>query len=226
MKLLIVEDDLRVSEYLEQSLSRENYSVTVCHSVSDLETLLELRDSEIELVILDRMLGREDGASAIKKIKSKFPKSGILVLSSLDMASEKARILDMGADDYLAKPFSLDELSARLRLVQRRRNAPSEDSTFRQLGDLSINLRTQQVMVKKLKIDLTKKEFQVLCLLIENPGRVFTRFQLLDQVWQIETLGESNVVESTIKNIRKKLEEAECAAKIESKRNVGYWIEA
>lgn len=226
MKLLIVEDDLRVSEYLEQSLTRENYSVTVCKTVGELETYLELKEADVELVILDRMLGREDGATTIKKIKTKFPEAGILILSSLDMASEKARILDMGADDYLAKPFSLDELSARLRLVQRRRGVPAENTTVRQLGDISVNLRTQQVIIKKQKIDLTKKEFQILTLLIEHPGRVYTRFQILDQVWQIESLGESNVVESTIKNLRKKLEEAESAVLIESKRNVGYWIEA
>lgn len=227
MKLLIVEDDPRVAEYLEKSLRQENYSVTLCATISELDAVLKMDPWDIDLVVLDRMLGRQDGADWIKALKSKTPAPGILVLSSLDMPSEKARILDLGADDYMAKPFSLEELTARLRLVHRRQSANAvDDATIKRLANLVVNLRTQQAQVGKAKMDLTKKEFQLLSLLLEHPGRVFNRFQILDRVWQIENTTESNVVESTIKNLRKKMDEVHCFAKIESKRNVGYWIES
>jgi two-component system response regulator TctD len=173
------------------------------------------------------MLGRDDGTELIPKLKTKYPDTGILILSSLDMPSEKAKILDAGADEYLAKPFSLEELTARLRLVARRGSSHNKgaDHLVRSLGNLTLDLKTQTVMVGHIRLDLTKKELQLISLLIDHPGRVFNRFQILDRVWEIERITESNVVETTIKNLRKKLSEAASSAHIESKRNIGYWIE-
>ena len=228
MHLLVVEDDPRLSEYMREALSREGYSVEVCSSVDEVQTYMTLHSAEPpRVVVLDRMLGRLDGATLIAPLKTRYPEVGILILSSLDMPSEKARIIDAGADEYLSKPFSLDELTARLRLVIRRSGSesPRTDIAVRVLGRLCLDLKTQNVTVGSNRLDLTRKEFQLLSLLMDHPGRVFNRIQILDRVWEIERLTESNVVETTVKNLRRKLEEGEADARIESKRNVGYWIE-
>ncbi len=227
MHLLLVEDDPRLSEYMREALGREGYTLEVCASVDEVNAYMATPSEAPRVVILDRMLGRLDGASLIPKLKTRYPEVGILVLSSLDMPSEKARIIDAGADEYVSKPFSLDELTARLRLVVRRsQNAPVAEMTVRALGNLSLDLRTQNASVGATKLDLTRKEFQLLSLLMDSAGRVFNRFQILDRVWEIERVSESNVVETTIKNLRRKLEEAGADVRIESKRNQGYWIEA
>ncbi|MBP7844441.1 MAG: response regulator transcription factor [Proteobacteria bacterium] len=226
MQILVVEDDKRVSQFLEQALKAENYQVNLCRNLEELDTFCLQRNQEApRVVILDRMLGNQDGASRISLIKKTFPQIKILVLSAIDQASEKARVLDMGADDYLAKPFSLEELSARLRLLLRR-NVPSDESRdLYILSNLHLDLKRQQTSVNSKKIDLTKKEFQILSLFLESPGRIFNRFQLLDRVWDMDHLAETNVVEVTIKNLRRKLEEAGSLAVIQSKRQLGYWIE-
>jgi two-component system, OmpR family, response regulator len=227
MHLLLVEDDPRLSQYMREALGREGYTLEICATIDEVLTYMSMPSEPPRVVILDRMLGRADGASLIPKLKSHYPGVGILVLSSLDMPSEKARIIDAGADEYLSKPFSLDELTARLRLVQRRSGAAeaASDMAVRALGNLVLDLKTQNATVSAQKLDLTRKEFQLLSLLMDSPGRVYNRFQILDRVWEIERMTESNVVETTIKNLRRKLEEAGATARIESKRNMGYWIE-
>jgi DNA-binding response OmpR family regulator len=228
MHLLLVEDDPRLSEYMREALGREGYTVEICATVDEVNAYMATPSESPRVVILDRMLGRADGATLIPKLKSRYPEAGILILSSLDMPSEKARIIDMGADEYVSKPFSLDELTARLRLVVRRSHGSASvaESTVRVLANLNLDLRTQNVAVGSSKLDLTRKEFQLLTLLMDSPGRVFNRFQILDRVWEIERVSESNVVETTIKNLRRKLEDSGALVTIESKRNQGYWIEA
>jgi two-component system copper resistance phosphate regulon response regulator CusR len=226
MLLLLVEDDPRLSQYLTEALSREGYRVETCASIDEADSFMASATEAPKVIILDRMLGRQDGATLIGRLKSRFPRTGILILSSLDMASEKARIIDAGADEYLSKPFSLDELTARLRLVIRRAaSGEPMDAGVRALGNLYLDLKSQNASVGSSKLDLTRKEFQLLSLLMDRPGRVFSRFQILDRVWEIERAIESNVVESTIKTLRRKLGEAKSSVVIESKRNVGYWVE-
>src|ERR1044072_558024 len=133
MHLLLVEDDPRLSQYMREALGREGYTLEVCATIDEVQTYMTLQSQQPRVVILDRMLGREDGAALIPKLKARYPEVGILVLSSLDMPSEKARIIDMGADEYVSKPFSLDELTARLRLVVRRSRSSASvtESTVR-----------------------------------------------------------------------------------------------
>lgn len=227
MHVLVIEDDPRLSQYLNEALSREGYTIEICESIQEVESYMASQNEAPKLVILDRMLGREDGGVLIPKLKLRYPDLGVVVLSSLDMPSEKARLIDSGAEDYLSKPFSLEELTARLRMVARRNSggATKTDSFIRMLGNLSLDLKSQLASVAGEKLSLTRKEFQLLSLLMDSPGRVYNRFQILDRVWEIERLTESNVVETSIKNLRRKLEEAESTARIESRRNVGYWIE-
>jgi two-component system copper resistance phosphate regulon response regulator CusR len=224
MELLLIEDEITVGEFLKESLGKETYQVTWCKNKSEVEVFLLASILSFDIVILDRMLAGEDAASLIQVLKKKRPEAKILILSAIDLPQEKARLLDLGADEYLAKPFSLVELTARLRLIGRR--APNtETSNILNLGNLNIDLVNQVAYVNKSKADLTRKELQLLCLFLQKPGRVFNKFQILDRVWDVEKLIESNVVETTIKTLRKKLSDLYCNIQIQNKRNMGYWIE-
>lgn len=225
MHILLVEDDTRVSDYLIQALAKAGYTVDHCRNRVELDAHLASHLIEPpQIILLDRMLGPDDGALMIKQLKSRFPDTKVVILSALDLPTEKARVLDLGADEYLAKPFSLEELTARLRLVSRR-SSEARDPEIKVLGNLVVNLKTQNAAVGPEKLDLTRKELQLLTLLLDQPGRVYNRLQILDRVWEVERLVESNVVETTIKNLRRKLADKNCNAKIESRRNIGYWIE-
>jgi two-component system OmpR family response regulator len=192
-------------------------------SLEEAKTALETQFTP-DIVLLDRMLKGEDGASLIPHLKQKYPTCHILVLSAIGTAEEKANIIDQGADDYISKPFSLSELTARLRALKRRPQSQglSYLLTFK---DVLVDLRSQTAHCKNVKIDFSKKEFLVLVTLLQSPGRVYNKFQLLDKVWDVQSDIESNVVEVTLKNIRKKLKESNSEIEILSKRNIGYWIE-
>jgi DNA-binding response OmpR family regulator len=139
MHLLLVEDDNRLSDYVKQALAGEGYTVDICTSIEETQTYMSTQSETPGIVILDRMLGRQDAAALIPILKSRYPDVGILILSALDMPSEKARVIDSGADEYLSKPFSLEELSARLRLVARRvQSGPKAEVTVRKLGNLCL----------------------------------------------------------------------------------------
>jgi DNA-binding response OmpR family regulator len=226
--ILVIEDEPRVANFLKRSLEAESHCVQLCKDAQELEAALHLprasRDTP-EVVILDRMLRGSEGLDYISEIRRSFPTCRILVLSAIDMPEEKAKALDLGADDYLAKPFSLTELSARLRVLARRAVEPSK-ALILQTKDLSIDLSLQTVCVRGRKIDLSKKEYQILVVLSQHPGRVFNKYQLLDKVWDMQFTVESNTVEVTIRNLRKKLEQGGVSLEILSKRNIGYWIES
>ena len=224
MQILVVEDEKAVRQYLQDSLSPQGYAVQSLASLDELETLLlQPNAPRPDAVILDRLLNGHDSAPLIQKIRTHWGAAAIIVLSAIGGPAEKGRVLDYGADDYLNKPFSIEELSARLRALLRRKDVVKE--TGFHLGNTRINLASQVVEVNGKRVDLSRKEFLVLTTLIQSPARVFNKYQLLDHVWDVHTDVESNVVEVTIKNLRRKLEGAEASAQILSKRNVGYWIE-
>lgn len=226
MNILLVEDEQRVRKYLEGALRAEGHTLTACADVEETLAFLKLESEfEPELAILDRMLGDLDGLEVIVPLRQRYPACKVLILSAIGTADEKAQALDQGADDYLTKPFSLNELTARMRALSRRTSSRPANHSI-SVGDLSIDLKTQTARVDQVKLDLSKKEFQLLCTLSASPNRVFNKFQLLDRVWDQQVDVESNTVEVTIKNLRRKLETAQCQTKILSKRNVGYWIEA
>jgi DNA-binding response OmpR family regulator len=224
MELLLIEDEITVGEFLKESLSKEGYQITWCKNRSEAEAFLFSAILSFDVVILDRMLAGDDAATLVPTLKQKRPEAKILVLSAIDLPQEKARLLDLGVDEYLAKPFSLVELTARLRLIGRR-TGTNPQTNILALSNLNIDLVNQVAYVNKAKMDLTRKELQLLCLLLQKPGRVFNKFQILDRVWDVEKLIESNVVETTIKTLRKKLTDLNCNIKIQNKRNMGYWIE-
>lgn len=225
MKLLVVEDEESVARYLEQSLRDLQFQVSHCRNLEALDKYLEnSHESAPTVIILDRLLYGKDSAPRIPAIKKMWPMTKILVLSAVGGPSEKSKILDSGADDYISKPFSIDELGARIRVLLRR---PHESSSpVVSLGNLVLNPLSQLVEVDGQRLELSRKEFLLLALMMQNPSRVFSRIQLLDRIWDIHNDVESNVVEATIKNLRKKLDASKANVRVMSKRFMGYWIEA
>lgn len=227
--ILVCEDEEKVRSYLVDSLSISGQRVSSVSNLDELESFLKIYSSQVEVLILDRLLENQDSLKFIptlKKIKSQLR---ILVLSALHSAEEKAEALDLGADDYVEKPFRLVELQARLRVLQR-----TKMSTSAEVNDAAIQLAVGDLKVDRIKhqvknfdrvIELSNKEYNLLLTLATYPGRIYNRYQLLDIVWSMQFDVESNVVEVTIKNLRKKLADSGSQVKIESRRHVGYWIE-
>ena len=228
MKLLLVEDEPRVRGFLLDSFEREGFTTVSFTNFDDAKDYLEGKNEEgVDVAILDRILGNKDGAALIPVLKKNFPETRILVLSALSDPEERAKILDSGADDYQGKPYSLTELLSRVRALARRpkRENGKAKTTVLNVGNLEVNLLEHVAQVKGVSLDLSPKEFRVISILAREPGKVWSKFKLLDLVWQINLDLESNVVEATIRNIRRKLEQAKCTARIESKRHLGYWLE-
>ncbi len=223
MKVLVVEDEKKVRSFIVQALSGEGM---VCDEAATVEELLaSLGSGGYDLVVLDRLLGSEDSLGSIPEIRRACPSAGILVLSALSEVDEKVRGLCQGADDYLGKPFHVSELIARLRALYRRGQTSEKGAKDTEIsyGDLRIDLETQRVFRGESRIELTGKEFKILCLLARHPGRVFSKAKILDEVWDINHYPESNVVEVTIANLRAKIERGR-EPLIHSRRGAGYWL--
>lgn len=226
MRLVLLEDDAKVRGFLLESFEREGFTTIPFAAHRDFKEYLLSDEPAADLVVLDRMVGQQDGATLIPLLKKRWPGTKILVLSAISDSEERAKVLDMGADDYQGKPYSLVELLSRLRALLRRAHEGGGEKTVLHIGNLEVRLLEHGAKVGAAILDLTPKEFRLLSILAREPGKVWSKFKLLDQVWQVNLELESNVVESTVRNIRRKLEQAGCTASIESKRNLGYWIEA
>jgi DNA-binding response OmpR family regulator len=228
MRIMLLEDEAKVRGLLLECFEGEGFNTLSFASVNDASDYLNSDEPRADVAVLDRMVGNKDGASLIPQLRKKSPGTKVLILSALNDPEERAKILDLGADDYLGKPFSVTELLSRLRALLRRSHGVDAglEKTVLYVGNLEIYLLEHQAKVRNHALDLTPKEFRLLTILCREPGKVWSKFRLLDQVWQVNLELESNVVESTIRNIRRKLEQSHCLARIESKRNLGYWIEA
>lgn len=228
MTIVVVEDETRVLSFLTEALRKEGHTVHPCETFPNAVDTVSTLGSKMDLLIMDRLLDRVDAIGLIPIARDKCRNSKILVLSTINEPSQKAAALDLGADDYLGKPFQLVELSARIRSLTRRasENGATPSQVLFTVGDLQLSAIEHKVTVGGKPLDLSNKEYLVLLALIQHPGRVFNKFQLLDRVWDTQFDVESNVVEVTIKNLRRKLEAASSGAEIMSRRNIGYWIEA
>jgi DNA-binding response OmpR family regulator len=173
--------------------------------------------------VLDRLVGGMDASTFIPKIRRRWPATKILVLSAIGTSAEKSRVLDIGADEYVSKPFSIEELGARIRAVMRR--AEQDSGLYCRLGNIVLLLPSHSTQIDGVSVDLSRKEYQLLRTFMGTPTRVFSKFQLLDLVWGVNSEVESNVVEGTLLNLRKKLARAGARPRIMNRRLVGYWIE-
>ncbi|KIE58694.1 transcriptional regulator [Methylacidiphilum kamchatkense Kam1] len=222
MRILVVEDEGKICRFIAKGLEAEGFVVDTCNRGD--EALVQLLTTPYDAAILDIMLPGPDGISVLKAVREKGVHLPILLLSARSQTRDKIEGLNSGADDYLPKPFSMDELVARLRALIRR-TAGVGLSVYK-VGNLTLNLVTREVFRGQKKIDLTAKEFSLLELLMRTPGRVFTRTQICEHVWNYHFDPGTNLVDVYIQKLRKKIDELEDQKLIQTVRGVGYKIEA
>ena len=222
-KVLIVEDDTNIAELLQLYLEKEGFEVTVA---ADGGKGVELfRSLQPDLVLLDIMLPVMDGWSVCKKIREES-KAPIIMLTAKGETTDKVSGLEMGADDYIVKPFEMKEVLARIHAVLRRFGGEEETGERRLTFDkLSINLDSYELTVDGKRVDTPPKELELLYHLAASPNRVFTRNQLLDEVWGFDYFGDSRTVDVHIKRLREKLEGTSDAWCLKTVWGVGYKFE-
>lgn len=218
-RLMVVEDELKLLNNLVSLFNDEGFEVFSGSTFVDLENLLSGTGRRHDVIVLDRLLHGRDSAELISRIKDEMTGTKVLVLSAINTSSEKASVLDKGADDYLAKPFSGDELVARVRALLRR------DVRQLKLGNLLLDEEKRVLRVGAQESSLTNKEFDLLKMFVKSPGKVFSKAFLGQQIWELSADAESNVVEATVNKLRRRLEELGVQLKIKNARNAGYWIE-
>ncbi len=201
MKILIIEDDNKISEYLAESLHSEMFAVD---TASDGETGSYLaRVNEYDLIILDIMLPKKDGFEICTEVRESGKTVPILIISAMGTPEEKTKMLNAGADDYLAKPFEIQELVARVRALLRR---PTQIvGEFLEVRDLTLDSAKNIVTKDGIEITLTRKEFMLLQYLMQNPDIVLTRAMILEHVWDMDIDIFSNTIEAHILSLRKKI---------------------
>ena len=204
-KILIVDDEDHIRELLKFNLEKNGYVVYMAND--GLEGLKLAREKQVDLILLDLMLPGMDGFEVCKEIRkdniiSNVP---IIMLTAKSEEIDKILGLELGADDYITKPFSIRELSARIKALLRRSNVKYDNEVLR-FGNITLNLQTREVLKNGEKLDFTLKEFEVLKLLIQNKGKILTREILLDKIWGYEYVGETRTVDVHIRHIRKKIE--------------------
>ncbi|MFI6367183.1 response regulator transcription factor [Nocardia sp. NPDC050630] len=221
MRILVVDDDRAVRESLRRSLTFNGYSVDL--AVDGVDALEKATTQRPDALVLDVMMPRMDGLEVCRRLRSTGDDLPILVLTARDSVSERVAGLDAGADDYLPKPFALEELLARLRALLRRRAAdPGEVSETMKFADLSLDPVTREVTRADRSISLTRTEFSLLEMLMANPRRVLTRSRILEEVWGYDFPTSGNALEVYIGYLRRKTEAEGEARLIHTVRGVGY----
>ncbi len=218
--ILLVEDEVKLARFVELELTSEGYRVSVAND--GMTGLTLARESTPDLVILDWMLPGLTGVELCRRLRSTGSKIPVILLTAKDEISDRVAGLDAGADDYVVKPFSIEELLARIRAHLRRIEEDKQDEDILQFEDLSLNRRTREIFRGQRAIELTAKEFDLLEYLMSNPRQVFTRDQILETVWGYDFVGDSNVIEVYIRYLRIKLEENNEKRLIHTVRGVGY----
>ncbi|KAB8331944.1 response regulator transcription factor [Scytonema tolypothrichoides VB-61278] len=216
--ILLVEDEVKLARFVELELSYEGYKVSVAHD--GLTGLTTARESHPDLVILDWMLPGLSGLEICRRLRSTGVMVPIILLTAKDEVSDRVAGLDAGADDYVVKPFSVEELLARVRAHLRRTQEANTD--ILQFGNLSLNRRTREVFRGTRLVELTAKEFDLLEYLLIHPRQVITRDRILEEVWGYDFMGDSNIIEVYIRYLRLKLEANEEKRLIQTVRGVGY----
>ena len=221
MRILVVEDEVKAADYLRKGLGESGYVVEVAHNGIDGQFLAQ--ESDFDLVILDVMLPGIDGWQLLQIVrrKSQVP---VLFLTARDAVEDRVKGLELGADDYLVKPFSYAELLARVRTLLRR--GPPREVEQLQVADLQLDVLRRRVQRGAERITLTNKEFALLQLLMERSGEVLSRTQIASQVWQMNFDSDTNVVDVAIRRLRAKVDDPFTPKLIHTVRGMGYTLEA
>jgi transcriptional activator protein copR len=217
MKILVVEDEIDLNNVIVKHLKKDGYSVDIAFNGEEAMDFTAV--ARYDLIVLDIMMPVMDGLTFLQKSRVAKLATPVLILTAKDEVDDVVKGLDAGADDYLVKPFDFKELLARARTLIRRNSGSAANEIY--AGELKIDLSKKSVELGGQSIELTGKEYEILEFLMLNKGRILTRDQIKEHVWDFDYTGGSNVIDVLVKNIRKKLGECEI---IQTKRGLGYVI--
>ncbi len=220
-KLLIIEDETRIADFVLRGLEAEGYVAEVAHTGQAAMDLLLAAD--FHLIILDLMLPDYDGLDLLTKIRNRKTSPPVLILSARDAVDDRVKGLELGADDYMIKPFAFDELLARVRALLRR-GQPTPERL--EIGDLTLDCIRRKVTRGDDIIELAPREFSILEYLMRNPARALTRTMIVENVWEEEYDGLTNIVDVYIRHLRGKIDDRYDLKLIQTVRGVGYMLAA
>ncbi len=218
MRVLVVEDEAKLAQVLARGLREEGYAIDVTGRGE--EALWMAKANPYDAILLDVMLPGADGFEICRRLREIGVWSPVLMLTARDAVDDRVSGLDAGADDYLAKPFSFEELLARIRALVRR--APAERPVVLEAGDLRVDPTAHRAWRGDAELDLSAKEFSLLELLVRRPGKVFTRSELLDGAWDMSFERRSNIVDVYVRYLREKIDRPFGKDSIETVRGIGY----
>lgn len=221
MRILVVEDEAKTADYLKRGLEESGYLVEVAGNGLDAKYLIE--EDEFDLIILDVMLPGLDGWQLVPVVRKRSAHTPVLFLTARDAVEDRVKGLELGADDYLVKPFSYAELLARVRTLLRR-GPPREVKNFK-IADLELDLLRRRVTRQGERITLTNKEFALLHLLLSREGEVLSRAQIASQVWNMNFDSDTNVVDVAIRRLRAKVDDPYPLKLIHTVRGMGYVLD-
>jgi heavy metal response regulator len=222
MRILLVEDEHSIAQFIRQGLSEAGYAVDI---VGDGHTGLEYASAaEYDAILLDILLPGRDGLDVLRQIRAQGKKTPVLLLTARDAIEDRVKGLDLGADDYLTKPFAFPELLARLRALLRR--PPLQTGTVLRVGDLELDTVCREVRRAGRMIELSPREFMLLQYLMRHPQQVLTRTQIGEHIWNFDFVSESNVVDVYIGYLRRKIDRGFAQPLLHTIRGVGYRLSA
>lgn len=221
-RILIVEDEQKLSRVLQLELEYENYKTEAVFDGK--EALAKMEQQKWDLVLLDIMLPEWSGLEVLRRVRKFDQTTPILLLTARDQVHDKVSGLDLGANDYITKPFQIEELLARIRVHLRNPIKKQTEDEQVGVGDLLVHVKSREVTRGKEQIELTPREFDLLVCLLKNKNIVLTREQLIEQVWGFDYYGDTNVVDVYIRYLRQKIDKGFDQAYIQTVRGVGYTI--
>ena len=221
MRILIIEDEPKTAAYLKKGLTESGFAADIATNGDD--GLHAALNFDYDLIILDVMLPGHDGWSVLSSLRKQGNQTPVLFLTARDRVQDRVRGLELGADDYLVKPFAFSELLARVRVILRRGSGKQTDTLT--VADLEIDLRSHKVFRGGQQIELTQKEFMLLSLLVQRAGQVLSRTLIAEQVWDINFDTDTNVVDVAIRRLRAKVDDPFEKKLIHTVRGVGYVVE-
>ena len=221
MRILVVEDEKKINDVIVKTLKKEKYGVDSCFDGE--EALDYIFSVEYDIILLDIMLPKKDGFEVLKSMRKKGIKTPVLFLTARDQIEDRVRGLDLGADDYLVKPFAFEELLARIRVLLRKNSSSGEDNgNVLKIANLTVDCNKHEVFRDDILIKLSAKEFSILEYMMRNKGRVVSKEKIEEHVWDFDYEGGSNIVEVYIKFLRKKIDNDFSPKLIHTIRRVGY----
>jgi two-component system copper resistance phosphate regulon response regulator CusR len=222
MRLLIVEDEIKTSEFLRKGLTESGFIADVAENGED--GLFHALSLDYDLVILDAMLPRRDGWSVLAEMRRQQKSTPVLFLTARGLVADRVKGLELGADDYLVKPYAFTELLARVRALLRRRVERQPD--ILQVADLRVDLLGHKAYRGDIRLDLAPKEFALLSLLARHQGEVLCRRVIAEQVWDMNFDCDSNVVDVAVRRLRRKIDDSFTPELVHTVRGMGYVLEA